>query len=123
VATHLVISKGTELYRFPLDCLVCIEADGNYSYATTRDGKRSLICEQLGKIEELIAQQMGGENSIFIRIGRSLIINKEYIYHIDISRKVLVMSDCKGLSKELSASREALIQLKDFVEKSVNPNT
>ena len=29
------------------------------------------------------------------------------------------MSDCKGLSKELSASREALIQLKDFMEKGV----
>ena len=120
MSTHLVISKGTELHRFPLDSIVCIEASGNYSYVTTLDGKITLICLQLGQIDELLQSILNIKTSSFIRIGRGLIINREYIFHIDISKKVLIMSDCKSLKKELSASREALIQLKEAVENSVN---
>lgn len=120
MSTHLVISKGTELHRFPLDSIVCIEASGNYSYVTTLDGKITLICLQLGQIDELLQSILNIKTSSFIRIGRGLIINREYIFHIDISKKALIMSDCKSLKKELSASREALIQLKEAVENSVN---
>lgn len=116
---HIIISKGTELHRFPLDALVCIEADGNYSYATTLDGKKTLICLQLGQIEVLMSQQLGEDFTNFLRIGRGLIINTEYIYHIDISKKLLIMSDCRHLKIELSASREVLIKLKLFLEETV----
>lgn len=119
MVTHLVISKGTELHRFPLDTLVFIIADGNYSEAITLDGHKALISMQLGQIELLMEQQLGSQKSNFIRLGRGLIINKEYIYHIDISKKLLIMSDCKGLCRELSASREALLKLKEYVESTV----
>ena len=115
MVTHLVISKGTELHSFPLDTLVFIIADGNYSEAITLDGHKALISMQLGQIELLMEQQLGSQKSNFIRLGRGLIINKEYIYHIDISKKLLIMSDCKGLCRELSASREALLKLKEYV--------
>ena len=117
--THLVISKGTELHRFPLDTLVFITSDGNYSEAITLDGHKALISMQLGQIELLMEQQLGSVKSNFIRLGRGLIINKEYIYHIDISKKLLIMSDCKGLCRELSVSREALLKLKEYVESTV----
>lgn len=123
MVTHLVISKGTELHRFPLDTLVFIIADGNYSEATTLDGHKALISMQLGQIELLMEQQLGSIKSNFIRLGRGLIINKEYIYHIDISKKLLIMSDCKGLCRELYASREALLKLKEYVESTAAQTT
>ena len=121
--SHIVISKGTELHRFPLDALICVSADGNYSYVLTVDGKETLICLQLGQIEALMVAQLGAGITNFVRLGRGLIINIDYINHIDISKQLLIMSDCRGVRKELSASREALIKLKDLVEQSLNSNS
>lgn len=56
---HIVITKGTELHRFPLDALICVSADGNYSEVMTVDGRKTLICLQLGQIEALMVEQLG----------------------------------------------------------------
>lgn len=116
---HLVITKGTELHRFPLDALFCVSADGNYSQVMTLDGRETLICLQLGQIEDLMNTQLGSSGNRFIRIGRGVIINIDYLHHIDISKQLLIMSDCKVLRKELPASRDALIKLKDYVEQTL----
>lgn len=117
---YIVITKGTELHRFPLDALIYVSSDGNYSNVMTLDGRETLVCLQLGQIEALMAEQLGSGITNFIRLGRGLIINLDYINHIDISRQLLVMSDCRGLRKELSASRDALIKLKDLMEQQIN---
>lgn len=120
---HLVISKGTELHKFPLDAIICISAEGNYSYVMTVDSLKTLICLQLGQVEKLLADQLGADITNYVRIGRGLIINLDYINHIDISKQLLIMSDCQRVRIELSASREALIKLKDLVEQSLNSNS
>lgn len=117
--SHLVISKGTELLRVPLASLMYVSAEGNYSIIVTKDSHKTLMGLQLGQIESLIAEQLGSSGSIFIRAGRGLIINTEYINYIDVSKQILVLSDCEGSRHELSASREVLIKLKEFVEKSI----
>ena len=55
--THLVISKGTELLRVPLNSLMYISADGNYSIVVTKDSHKTLMSIQLGQIEALMAKQ------------------------------------------------------------------
>ena len=117
--THLVISKGTELLRVPLASLMYISADGNYSIVVTKDSYKTLISLQLGQIEALMAEQLGNSSSIFIRAGRGLIINTDYINYIDISKQILVISDCEGSRHELSASREVLVKLKEYVENTI----
>ena len=117
--THLVISKGTELLRVPLGSLMYVSADGNYSLVVTRDSHKTLMSLQLGQIETLISEQLGSSASIFIRAGRCLIINTDYINYIDISKQLLVLSDCDGSRHELSASREVLVKLKEYVESTV----
>lgn len=53
--------------------IVYIEADGNYAQIQLLHDKKELIFERLGDIEKRL------DNPIFIRVGRSLIINKNYI--------------------------------------------
>jgi DNA-binding LytR/AlgR family response regulator len=118
--THLVITKGTEYHRFPLETLICVSADGNYSVVTTLDGAETLISLQLGQIEGLMAEQLGYTVKNFLRIGRGLIINIDYIKHIDLSMQSLVLSDCKTMIKEFTASREALIKLREYMERTQN---
>lgn len=113
---HIVISKGTELLRVPQDRLMYISSDGNYSNVFTADGRSRLICLQLGQIEDLIGDQLGEEGGNFLRLGRSLIINTDYIYLIDVAKQQLVLSDCKGSWHDLTASREVLTKLKAYIE-------
>ena len=113
---NIVISKGTELLRVPADRLMYISSDGNYSNVVTLDGRTRLVSLQLGQIEDLIGEQMGDGGENFLRLGRSLIINIDYIYLIDVAKQQLVLSDCNGSWHELTASREVLIKLKAYIE-------
>jgi DNA-binding LytR/AlgR family response regulator len=114
--THIIISKGTEFLRVPQDKLVYISSEGNYSNVVTVDNRQRLVTYQLGQLEGMIGEQLGSNDTNFLRIGRSLIINIDYIYLIDISKQQLVLSDCAGCYHELSASREVLIKLKAYME-------
>jgi DNA-binding LytR/AlgR family response regulator len=115
-ATHIIISKGTEFLRIPQDKLVYISSDGNYSNVVTADNRQRLVAFQLGQIEDLIGEQLGDQGSNFLRIGRRLIINTDYLYSIDITLQQLILSDCAGCYHELAASREVLIKLKAYIE-------
>lgn len=113
---YIIISKGTEFLRVPQDKLVYISSEGNYSNVVTVDNRQRLVTYQLGQLEEMLGNQLGTKGNNLLRIGRSLIINIDYIYFIDISKQQLVMSDCAGCYHELSASREVLIKLKAYME-------
>lgn len=113
---YIIISKGTEFLRVPQDKLVYISSEGNYSNVVTVDNRQRLVTFQLGQLEGMIGDQLGEKGSHFLRIGRSLIINIDYIYLIDVSKQQLVLSDCAGCYHELSASREVLIKLKAYME-------
>jgi len=113
---YIIISKGTELVRVPLDCLMYVEADGNYSKIVTKDGRERLVLLQLGQIEDLIADQIDEFEGEILRLGRKYIINLNYIHVIDIAKHVLVISDCAGCYHKLEASKDALVKLKSYVE-------
>lgn len=114
---HIVISSSsTELVRIPIDRLVFIKSDGNYSDITTLDGRKRTVSLQLGQIEDLLDQKLEEGDMHFIRVGRGLIINTDFIHFIDTARQKLILSDCAGSYHELKASREALTMLKNYVE-------
>ena len=117
---HIIISKDAELVRISQSSLVYVSAEGNYSYIVTRDGKKHLVTFQLGQIEDAINKQIDNEELLFLRIGRSLIINTEYIYLIDTSKQLLILSDFHGFQQELTASKEALAKLKAIIESTKN---
>ncbi len=112
----IVISKGTELLRVPSVRLVYISADGNYSNIVTQDNRSMMVSYQLGQIEDMIGNQLGESGNNFIRLGRGLIINSDFIYSIDVAKQRLILSDCLNCYHELSASREVLIKLKAYLD-------
>ena len=116
----VVISKGTELVRVPSAQLVYISADGNYSNIVTQDNRTRMVSFQLGQLEDLIGEQLGDSGNNFIRLGRGLIINSDFVHYIDIAKQQLVLSDCLDCYHELSASREVLIKLKAYLDALIN---
>lgn len=112
----VVISKGTELLRVPSARLVFISADGNYSNVVTQDNHSKMVSYQLGQLEDMIGTQLGDSGNNFLRLGRGLIINSDFVYSIDIAKQQLILSDCLNCYHELSASREVLIKLKAYLD-------
>ena len=115
--SHLIISTSNDLLRIAPESIVYIASDGNYSTLVQTDGESHLLSLQLGQVESAIHDQFGNVNHNFIRIGRCLIINRSYINYINVSRQKLVLSNASTFRHELSASHNALKQLKDFLEK------
>ncbi len=114
---QLIISTSNDLVRIAPDRIVYVSSDGNYSTLVQTDGEMRMLSFQLGQIEKMIASQLGSEGNSFIRIGKSLIINRSYIYYINVSKQKLVLSDVTTFSHPVTASREALKQLKELLEK------
>ncbi|MGM9828624.1 MAG: LytTR family transcriptional regulator DNA-binding domain-containing protein [Muribaculaceae bacterium] len=113
----LTFSTSGELIRFPSDAVVLIAADGNYSVVTLTDGTEYVLTLQLGQIERKLMDFVASGDNRFIRIGKSLIINREYISYINPARQKLVLSDCHTFKRETTASRDALKALKEYIEK------
>lgn len=112
----LQFSTNSEILRVAVNAVVFISAEGNYSSITTANGECYMITMQLCKVEELIS--LAGIDSVttFIRIGKSLIANREFITYINPSRKKLVVSDGHTFKHEITASKLALKQLKTALE-------
>ncbi len=106
-----------ELIRVPGGSVVLITADGNYSVLSLADGSQYVVTLQLGQIERRLMDFVVSGDNRFIRIGKSLIINREYISYINPARQKLILSDCRTFRREATASREALKALKDYMEK------
>lgn len=115
MSKSLLFSTSSELICVPADTVVYISADGNYSNIILASGKEYVLTLQLGQIEKRLSEMV--EDNRFIRIGKSLIINREYTTFINPARQKIFLSDCKTFQFELSASREALKALKDYMEK------
>ena len=67
--------------------------------------------------QQLMEEQLGKEAMTFIRLGKQLIVNREYIFKINPQKQQLIMSNDKvNQAIMLSASKEALKQLKAYLE-------
>ncbi len=122
----LRISTSTELVRVATDEIVYVRADGNYSDLMLTNGNSRKMTFQLHFFDEVFQQL---QNNMFVRVGRSLIVNKRFIYVINLTEQQLILSggDMKepivfyGQSKtdnpqKISLAREALRQLKELLE-------
>lgn len=116
MSNYLVISTSGDLLRVKYDNIVYVTADGNYSQMLLSGGDIRLLTMQLGQVERLIDSQLGTNKQNFIRIGKGLIINRQYIFYIRINNQQLILRDTFNAQYTVQASKEALKQLKALVE-------
>ena len=114
---YLVISSSVDLVRVAPGDLVFVSSDGNYCTLVFTYGESRVVTLQLGQIEQLIERQLPPDDNSFIRIGKSLIINRNYISYVNPGKQQLSLADGRSASHTLTASREALRQLKELIEK------
>lgn len=113
----LFFNMRDELLRIDIAQIIYFQADGNYTYIVTADGNKASICMNLSGMENALAERLKEKARVFARIGKSYIINLNYVYHINVLRKRLVLSDESTFSFPLVVSKEALKKLKDIMIK------
>lgn len=112
----LKITTSAEMVRVRTDEIIYVSADGNYSDLVLTNGRKRKMTFQLHFFEDAFKQL---HNNMFVRVGRSLIVNKRYVYVINLKEQLLVMSGQQFNSevKQLKVSRDALKQLMDLLIK------
>jgi two-component system LytT family response regulator len=93
----------------PMD-IAYILADGNYAQIYMANGESDEIFERLGEIEKTLP------DDIFLRAGKSLIINRQYVRQIN-TRKSTVQVMTPTMSANLNVSENGVKQLKESLGK------
>ena len=111
----LRISTSTELVRVATDEIVYVRADGNYSDLVLTNGKSRKMTFQIHFFDDIFQQL---RRNMFVRVGRSLIVNKRYIYVINLTEQMILFAgqQMKTDIAPVRVSREALKQLKEQLE-------
>ena len=92
------------------DEIVYVCADGNYSDLMLTNGRARKMTFQLHYFENTFKNL---KDNTFVRVGRSLIVNKRYVFVINLTEQLLMFTG-KSLAAEIKpvhVSREALKQL------------
>lgn len=111
--TTLFFNTRDELIKVKLDRVAYFEADSNYCHVVFINGARATLLTSLVNIETLLDERFRGDSPMFIRIGKRYIINRLYIFQINIPLQKLVLSDFTSQAIfELNISKEALRNLK-----------
>lgn len=111
----LKITTNSEIVRISTDEIVFIKGDGNYSdIYLSNDKKENVTCQ----LHELMDKLAKISNNPFCRVGKSLIVNKNFIFKVNPGLKKLLLSSSK-MEKDIliQASKDALKELKENLEK------
>ena len=84
----LIIKAPRTLLRIALDEIVYVKADANYCDIILINGESYNIPSQIGKFE--VYFQSLEHADWFIRVGRSLIVNYQYIRIINLNNRTIV---------------------------------
>jgi DNA-binding LytR/AlgR family response regulator len=112
----LKIMTSTEMVRVRTTEIVYVSADGNYSDVMLTNGRSRKMTFQLHYFEEIFKQL---QDNTFVRVGRSLIVNKRYVFVIDLKRQMLMLTgqSLKTEIQPIKVSREALTKLMETLAK------
>ncbi len=114
---EIIIANSNELVRMLPVRVVYVTSDGNYSTFVLHDKSKHMFTMNLSHCQQLIEKQLGKEATQFIRIGKQLIVNRSYIFKVNVSKQQLIISDMNvNEAFLLQASKEALKQLKMLME-------
>ena len=118
---YLIIRKGVELRRVASNSIMYVVADYHYSVFHLFHDENFMMPMSLKEVESLMAEQLCSNAKVFVRVGRSLIVNLSYLYYINLSKNYLVLLDGNMEKVELNASRASLKALMDLVENRTLP--
>lgn len=115
----LYLNARDEFYRVDISKIVYFEADGNYTNFVLSNKLKGVVLMNLSQMQTVLSESLKEEASIFARIGKRFIVNLNYVYHIEVLRQKLMLSDGEMFAYQLPVSKEALKKLKEMYLASI----
>ena len=113
---YLIIKTRDELLRMRISNILYLEADRNYTKLLLTEGIQFTLAINIGKIERMLDTQASDSGSQLVRVGKSYIINKNYILQINLPKQKLLLLVPGSKPRELIVPREPLKALKESLE-------
>ncbi len=113
---YLIIKTRDELLRIRISNILYLEADRNYTKLLLTEGVQFTFAINIGKIEGMLDTQASDSRSQLVRVGKSYIINKNYILQINLPKQKLLLLVPGSKPRELVVPREPLKALKESLE-------
>ena len=100
-------------FRIALSQIVHFSADKNYTLLQLTNGQKLMFTFSLQKMERYLAEKLNDDAKIFARIGKTYIINLNYVYRIDsVKQKLHLFDTLTQKTFVLDVSKEALKNLR-----------
>jgi len=113
VNRYIYFNSRDTFFRIALSQIVYFSADKNYTLLQLTNGQKLVFTFSLQKMEQYLAEKLNEDAKNFARIGKSFIINLNYIYRIDMVKQKLHLFDpMTQKSFILDVSKEALKNLR-----------
>ena len=90
---YLYLNSRDELYKIDIAKIVYFEAEGNYTNFYLSNKLKGAVCMNLAQMQKLIKDNLQEAGAVFARVGKSHIINLDYVYQISVLKQKLVLSD------------------------------
>jgi len=116
---YLVFKTRDELVRIKIERILYFEAERNYTRLVLTNGIQFVFAVNLGKIEEILENQIQDYTSSLLRVGKSYIINKNHVLQISLPKTKILFASADGKAKELNLPKDPLKILKDTLEKEL----
>ena len=113
---YLIIKTRDELLRMRISNILYLEADRNYTKLLLTEGIQFTFAINIGKIERMLDTQASDSGSQLVRVGKSYIINKNYILQINLPKQKLLLLVPGSKPREVIVPREPLKALKESLE-------
>jgi DNA-binding LytR/AlgR family response regulator len=118
----LTIKNKSEILFLRLDDILYIQADGNYCNIYLADGGViNTLTYQRAEMARMLEEQLSKEAlSRFALLGRSYLVNTDYVLRIQPGKQLLTFRVNKfGSTKKISikATTKALLEIECFIEK------
>lgn len=111
---YLYLNFRDEFYRIDIDRIAYFEADGNYTNIILTNKIKGVVGMNLAQMQTLLSESLKTEANRFARIGKRFIVNLNYVYHIEVLKQRLTLSDGGTAVFSLPISKDALKKLKDM---------
>lgn len=112
---HIIFNSRDQLLRLEITKIVYFEAHGNYTKVVMANKLKALVTLSLGQVENALANQLKEQAAIFMRVGKRFIINREYIYEVNLSKQCMILSDFSLFAYQLPISKAALKGVKEII--------
>jgi len=116
---YLVFKTRDELVRIKIERILYFEAERNYTKLILTNGIQFVFAINIGKIEEILENQIQDYDSTLLRVGKSYIINKNHVLQISLPKTKILFATADGKAKELNIPRDPLKILKETLEKEL----